>query len=494
VQQRVGCEQAGAPQGRRLKAIDRKQLYLCPVDVERLIDPDHSARLIWEFVGQLDLSQFYQEIRVYEGEAGRSAFDPQLLISLWIYGYSQGVGTARELSRLCDYHPAFQWLTGMQAVNYHTLSDFRISHKEKLDDLFKQILAVLQSQGIVDLNRIFHDGSKIEANASSSSFHRKDTIETNLQLAEKVIAELESEDPHQQNIRSEAAKKHAAYKRKESLQKAVEEFKKLPPKTTRNHQTRVSQTDPDARNMIMAGGGYAPAYNAQLTTDGKNGFIVGVQIAQSSSDSQQLEPAIEKVIENTGEIPQQIVADSGFANKKNVVRLSQHGVQIIGPLLPQSSTVEQLEKRGIDPNFGKEAFAFDAQNNQYICPAAKALRYVSSRKGKASIEHSYRAAAIDCATCQFKAKCCGKMKRAQRQLIRIEDLPEVASFKAVMETEEAKKIYKQRSQFAEFPLAWIKEKFGLRRFHVRGKNKALMELLWASLTFNILWFIRIRAL
>ena len=86
------------------------------------------------------------------------------------------------------------------------------------------------------------------------------------------------------------------------------------------------------------------------------------------------------------------------------------------------------------------------------------------------------------------------MKRARRKLIHIEDLPEVASFKKVMETEEAKKIYKQRAQFAEFPLAWIKEKFGLRRFHLRGQDKTLMELLWASLTFNILWFIRIRGL
>ena len=488
-----GSKEESAPKRPRLKAIDRKQMCIRPIDIENLIDQDHPARLIWEFVGQLDLRQFHEEIRVFEGEAGRSAFDPQLLISLWIYGYSQGVGTAREISRLCNYHPAFEWLTGMQAVNYHTLSDFRILHKEKLNDLFKQILAVLQSQGIVDLKRVFHDGSKIEANASSSSFHRKDTIEANLQLAEKVISELEKEDPQRQSGRSEAAKKKAAHKRKETLQKALDEFRKLPTKTHRKHEIRVSQTDPDARKMKGPGGRYAPAYNAHITTEGKNGFIVGAQIDQCSSDSEQLHPAIEKVIENTAEKPEQVVVDSGFANKKNIIQLSQQGVQIIGPLLPQPSK-EQLEKRGIDPSFGKEAFRFDRQNNQFICPAGKALSYISSRKGKASIEHLYQASAIDCDNCQLKAKCCGKMKRARRKLIHIEDLPEVASFKKVMETEEAKKIYKQRAQFAEFPLAWIKEKFGLRRFHLRGQDKTLMELLWASLTFNILWFIRIRGL
>jgi transposase len=483
-----------AKRGRlRLQAINRNQMCLVAVDVENLIGPDHLARLIWDFVGELDLRQFHQEIRVFEGEAGRSAYDPQLLISLWIYGYSQEVGTAREISRLCDYHPGFQWLTGMQAVNYHTLSDFRISHKEKLDDLFKQILAILQSQGVIDLRLVYHDGSKIKANASSSSFRRKKTIEANLQLAEEVIKQLEKEDCQQQSKRSQAARENAARKRKEILQKALEEFKKLPPKTKRNHETRVSQTDPDARNMILAGGGYGPAYNAQLTTEGKNGFIVGTGIAQCSSDSQQLQPAVEKTIEITAETPQQVVTDSGFANKKNIVKLTRNGVQIIGPLLPRPSTLERLEKRGIDSGFGKDAFHFDSQNNQYVCPAGKSLPYISSRSGKASIEHSYRAAAIDCGACRFKVKCCGgKTKRVQRQLTRTEDLPEVASFKKVMETEEAKRIYKQRAQFAEFPFAWIKEKFGLRKFHLRGREKTLTELVWASLAFNILWFLRIR--
>ncbi len=467
-------------------------MCLCAIDVENLIDQNHAARLIWEFVGQLDLSQFYQDIRSFEGEAGRSAFDPQLLISLWIFGYSEGVGTAREISRLCEYHPGFQWLTGMQSVNYHTLSDFRIIHRQKLDDLFKQILAVLQSQGIVDLKRVFHDGSKIKANASLNSFHRKKTIEENLKLAEEAIKQLEQQDCQQQNDRSRAAQENAARKRKETLAKAIEQFKNLPAKTKRKHETRVSQTDPDARNMLLAGGGYAPAYNVQLTTEGKNGFIVAAQIAQSSSDSEQLQPALEKTIENTKEIPQQVVTDSGFTNKTNIVKLTEHRIQIIGPLLPQSSTVEQFEKRGIDPSFGKNAFHFDSQKNQYTCPAGKVLRYVGSRRGKASIENLYRAPGIDCRTCPFKIMCCGKAKRPQRQLIRIEDLPEVASFKKVMETEPAKQIYKQRAQFAEFPLAWIKEKFGLRRFHVRGRDKTLTEILWASITFNVLWFLRIR--
>ncbi|MCK6557041.1 IS5/IS1182 family transposase, partial [Candidatus Binatia bacterium] len=94
------CE--GSP---RLKPINRRQLLLRPVDVERLIEEDHPARAIWELVGRLDLRRYYEGIKVMEGEAGRSATDPRLLISVWVYAYSCGVSSAREISRLCEYEP-----------------------------------------------------------------------------------------------------------------------------------------------------------------------------------------------------------------------------------------------------------------------------------------------------------------------------------------------------------------------------------------------------
>ena len=92
----------------RLKVVDRQQMILRAVDVEKLIEPDHAARAIWELVGRVDLSGFTAEIESVEGEAGRPAYDPQLLISLWIYAYSEGVSSAREVARRCEYHPAYQ--------------------------------------------------------------------------------------------------------------------------------------------------------------------------------------------------------------------------------------------------------------------------------------------------------------------------------------------------------------------------------------------------
>src|SRR5678816_891811 len=117
----------------RLKPINRQQMVMRTIDVERLVEADHPVRAIWEMLGQVDLNPFMRGVRAVEGRPGQATVDPRLLASLWIYAYSEGISSARELSRMCEYEPGCQWLTGMGTVNHHTLSDFRVEHKEGLD-------------------------------------------------------------------------------------------------------------------------------------------------------------------------------------------------------------------------------------------------------------------------------------------------------------------------------------------------------------------------
>ena len=148
----------------RLQPINRNQLCWHAVDVERLVGPDHLVRAIWELVGRLDLSRYTGTVKAVEGVAGRDAYDPRLLISLWIYAYSQKIGSAREVARRCEYDPAFQWLTGLEVVNYHTLADFRVEHAPALDKLFAQLLGVLSSEGLVELGECgagWHQGESL---------------------------------------------------------------------------------------------------------------------------------------------------------------------------------------------------------------------------------------------------------------------------------------------------------------------------------------------
>ena len=157
------------------------------LDVERLIEDDHLARAIWELTGRLDLVGFTTDIRSVEGAAGRPAYDPRLLICLWVYACSRGIGSAREVARRCEHDPAFRWLTGLTLVNHHTLSDFRVAHRAALDDLFTQLLGVLSAEGLIALGTVAHDGTKVAADASRGSFQGEAQIERHLAAARSRI-------------------------------------------------------------------------------------------------------------------------------------------------------------------------------------------------------------------------------------------------------------------------------------------------------------------
>src|SRR6202048_2682477 len=163
-------EEKSANKNPLIRYVNRQQMSWRAVDVEHLISEDHPARAMWTLVGRLNLSAFYQAIESSTEEGGRPAIDPQLLISLWVYAYSQGIGSAREVARRCEYDPAFQWLTGWEEVNYHTLAGFRGGKQKELDGLFTQVLAALSQEGLITLEQVMQDGTKIRAQASTRSY------------------------------------------------------------------------------------------------------------------------------------------------------------------------------------------------------------------------------------------------------------------------------------------------------------------------------------
>src|SRR4051812_40589973 len=140
------------PKGKpRYIQIDREQMFMAPVDVELLIPPGHRARAVWELSGKLDFSEWENGIEAREGSAGRPCFAPRLLAGIWLYGYSIGIASARALSRMTAWEPGLRWLTGCVEINAHTLSDFRVDGKDRLDGLFANLVAVLRRENMVDL-------------------------------------------------------------------------------------------------------------------------------------------------------------------------------------------------------------------------------------------------------------------------------------------------------------------------------------------------------
>ncbi len=480
---------------RRLKWVNRQQMVLRAVDVEKLIEADHVARAIWELVGRLDLSRFQAEIESVEGEAGRPAFDPQLLISLWIYAYSEGVSSAREMERRCEYHPAYQWLTGLEAVNHHTLSDFRVRHQAALDDLFAQVLGVLSSDGLITLERVMHDGTKVKALASGKSFRREARLREHLEQARARVRQMSEAPPEEaRSAREVKARERAARERQQRLEQAPEEMQKVqaaPERRSRTEpsQRRVSETDPEARMMKQGGGGCAPSHNVQISTDAAHRMIVGVSVTQSANDEGQLPGALDEVKRNLGRLPQQVVVDAGFTTKETILEMAERQVELIGPMMKAGEP--SRPRRGIDPAFAHAAFVYDAERDTYTCPAGQELTHQGTRRHQAGVlYHVYEAAASECRSCAFRAQCCSGA--GARRILRSENVPVVAAFLEKMQTEAAKTIYRMRAGVAEFPHAWLKAKIGLRQFRVRGLNKARCEVIWACLAYNLQQWVRLR--
>jgi transposase len=479
----------------RLKPVERRQMVFRAVDVERLIEPDHPARAVWAFVGRLDLGAFAAPIAAVEGVAGREPWDPRLLASLWIYAYSRGISSAREVARRCAYDPAFQWLTGLGEVNYHTLADFRVGFQGALDELFAQALGVLSAEGMIGLERVMHDGTKVQACAGADTFRREERVRAHLEAARAQVAALA--DPRAEpSARQRAAQERARREHAERLERALAELTKIRENkagAAAKEQARVSETDPEARVMKQGNGGYAPSYNVQLSTDEAHGIIVAVGVSQSASDYGELVGAVERVEENLGQTPAQVVADGGFTSRENILAMAEKGVDLIGSFEEHDQqSAGQLRRRGVSEAFYPAAFVYDAEPDVYRCPAGQVLRHEGQEKRVGVTHHQYRANPRDCAACPCKAQCCPQNKAQGRAITRAVEAPAVQAFRDKMETAAAQAIYRRRGAVAEFPNAWIKAKLGLRQFRVRGAAKVLAECLWACLTYDIQPWIRLR--
>ena len=488
------AEESGAAKP-RYEVINREQLCWRVVDVERLVGEEHAARAVWEFVGQLDLSGYREEVRAVEGKAGRPGWEPRLLISLWIYAYSEGVNSARAIEELCEWEPGYQWLTGARVVNAHTLSDFRVKHEAVLEELFVQSLGVLSADGLISLQRVMQDGTKIRANAASDSFCRKERVEQALKQAQEQVAAVGALSEEETSRRITKARQRAARQRQARLEQALKELNKLAEEGSGKdkEKRRVSTSDPEARVMKQAGGGFASSYNVQIDTDAANGVVVAVGVAQAGNDFEQLESGIERVEQNLGKIPQQVVTDGGFVSRDNIVAMKERGIEFIGPCVDEAGKGQSsYEGRGVSSEYHSLQFVYDATSDSYRCPQGKVLSYEGKEERHMQVSYRYRAQRSDCQGCPVRSQCCPSNRVTGRSIHRSEELAEVTEFRQKMQSEQAREIYRQRAQVAETPNLWIKEKFGLRQFSVRGLSKVGMEVLWACLTYNIRVWIRLR--
>jgi transposase len=418
---RVTAAPPGAP---RMREPARDQIELRSVDIDSLIGEDHLARAVWAYVERLDLSELEARIKAREHTAGYPPASPRLLLALWIYATSQGVGSARALERLCASHDGYRWLCGGVSVNYHQLSDFRTGCADLLDRLFSEHLAALAKAGVIDLETLAQDGVRIRASAGAASFRREPTLNRHLALAEAAVAELKREvDAHSDasNQRIKAAKERAARERLERVKAAQAAHAEIKQQRAEREQQRgngkkpkeprASTTDADARVMKMADGGFRPAYNVQVASAAGEQIVVAIDVSNNGSDRGLMRPMLERLQALAGHVPKRHLADGGFCSAEDIEWAHDQGVEVYCP--PTQS------KHGTDP---------------YL-----------PRRG---------------------------------------DGPGILAWRSRMASETGKARYKSRSICECIHGRW--RNWNLRQLTVRGRDKARAVVLWYALTNNVL--------
>lgn len=340
----------------RVDRPQRSQVEMHFYSLDQLLAADHRARLVWAFVKSLDLEPFYRDIEVTDSTPGRSAIAPEILVSLWLLATLDGIGSAREVERRCQTDIPYLWLLGTVSVNHHTVGDFRVLHGERLERLLVDTVAALIDRDLVPLETVAQDGMRVRASAGSSSFRRRPTLVKLQQAAQEHVDRLKKETENETDrfagdVRRKAAAERAARERLERLDEALQQHDKLRQqrearKKGDGETTRTSTTDPDARKMKMANGGYDPAFNVQFMTDGDARVIVGVDVTNAGTDGGELPPMLDKVRQHYGKTPAKVLVDSAYATKDGVTTVETAGTEVVSKV-PRADV---LENNGKDPH------------------------------------------------------------------------------------------------------------------------------------------------
>ena len=406
------------------------------MDLEALLAAEHPARVIWAYVEKLDLSALEERVQARAHGPGQSPPSPRLLLALWLYATTQGVGSARALARLCESDDAYRWLCGGVRLNYHGLSDFRTEHPELLERLLIENVASLSVANVINLDEVIQDGLRVRASAGTGSYRREKKLYKELRKAKRLVERLREEnddDPDASNRRIRAAKERAAREREARVQAALAQLAEIEAhrarkdranrnnkkKGTKPSEPRASTTDPQARVMKMPDGGFRPAYNCQIATVAEGQIVIAASAETTGSDRGLMRPMMETIKQDFDRLPKRQLVDGGFNKNADIEWAAAGGVKVYGPAVKS--------KHNTDP----------------YAP-------------------------------------------------RPDDGPGVAAWRRRMKSPHGKAVYKRRA-----PGECINARFrnwGLRQFFVRGREKVLCVLRWFALANNILTGHRLLAL
>ncbi len=304
----------------RFKQYTPDQAYLLPPSVRDELGSDHLCFFLRSVVERLDMSVFVQS---YSAEGGE-LYAPELMLSVWLYGYALGITSARQLERRLVEDLAFRYLAGGERVDNWSLSAFRRRHRMALNDAFTQVLEWAQSRGMGKLGRVAIDSTRIQANASRDKIDTEQALrDTRARLRRQVRTWQKAADRDDQ----EPGGLQVAIA---ELDKALAEMPRRMERLKKSGLKKLSRTDQDARFLRQRGDKFALGYSAEIAVSDDH-LILAQRVTQNAADNASLTPMIDEVEQNCGDVPEQVLADSGFFSIDNLNQLEERNIDAYVP-------------------------------------------------------------------------------------------------------------------------------------------------------------------
>jgi transposase len=458
-----------------IKGIAREQAALMPQRVEDYVEGTSVVRFIDEFVRTLPMEALGFE-RVRPAGTGRPGYDPRMMLSLWIYGYVNGLTSSRKLEREAGRNVEVMWLMEMLRPDFKTICDFRKDHKSALTGVFRSFTELCRTEGLVRGELVAIDGSKFRAVNSSDCNYSKDKL---TRLQEQIDRKIEQYlEQAEVNDAAEAEQEQVTItdeQMREKLARLRERkgmYEALVKELHESGAKQISTTDPESRSMKMRSG-INVCYNAQTAVDAQNKLIVVAQVTNEVTDQNQLGTVAREAKAVLGVEQLVVVADKGYSNSVELEQCDEAGITTY---VPQP----QWRRNDNAGRFSKEDFRYEGDTDTYTCPADSTLTFRYESKQTRRTVRYYMSE--DCATCALRDACLGPRSK-RRRLARRAD--EQAITNAARRAAERPDLTAVRKTLVEHPFGTIKRWINGGYFLLKGLDGVRAEFSLAALAYNI---------
>jgi len=447
---------------------DYSQTFLLPPSLEDWVDADHPARFIRDFVESLDIESL--GFRMPLGETGRPPYSNQLLLSVWLFGYVQKIRSSRSLERACRETMSLLWLTGMNSPDHNTLWRFYSHNKGPLRRVFRQLVGVACSSGLVGLVVHAVDGTKVRSRSSDAGAWHQQDLEALLKSVDSSLDAIMSE------IESSEVSESGEYRLPEALVDARErraEIQRALSQLAEIEREHMHPGEPEAR-MMRSGGRTHLGYNAQAVVDRDSELIVAEDVVNAESDNELLVEMVDDVVGNVGAAAEETVGDGGYYSPGQLAQAEERGHGVLVPV-PEST--------GNRGRYDRRHFRYDEIADVYICPEGKPLTYWRTRlnpRGKYLVRHYLCRHGKGC---PVRSDCCSYRKG--RVILRGKHEGAVSRQREKQKSDGKQELMKSRKWIVEPVFGQIKENMGFRRFTVRGIENVRTQWSLICTAFNL---------